>query len=156
NQMTKADAEAVGIPEQERASYFRVDRVKGNNAPPSNAVWRRFLNTELPNSDEVGVVVPWEFPGQGGPPSQERADAERKVEHVFLELLARFTLAGRTVNDRAGHAYAPSLFAKEREAKVAKVGKIALAEAMRRLFDSQKIRIDPYHANGRQGFKIVA
>jgi hypothetical protein len=66
NLMTKTDAEGVGIPEFERASYFRVDRVKGNNAaPPSAAIWRKFVNVDLPNSDEVGVVVPWEFPGQG-------------------------------------------------------------------------------------------
>ena len=33
NQMGVKDAEAVGIQEHERTSYFRVDRVKGNNAP---------------------------------------------------------------------------------------------------------------------------
>ena len=90
NLMTKTDAEGVGIPEFERASYFRVDRVKGNNAaPPSAAIWRKFVNVDLPNSDEVGVVVPWEFPGQGAAPSPEKAEAERKVEHVFLALLLR-------------------------------------------------------------------
>ena len=35
NQMMEKDAEEVGIPEHERSTYFRVDRVKGNNAPPS-------------------------------------------------------------------------------------------------------------------------
>ena len=64
NQMMAKDAEEVGIPEHERGYYFRVDRVKGNN-PPSKAVWRRFVNVELPNTDEVGVVEPWDFPGQG-------------------------------------------------------------------------------------------
>ena len=68
NLMTKTDAEGVGIPEFERTSYFRVDRVKGNNAaPPSAAIWRKFVNVDLPNSDEVGVVVPWEFPGRAPP-----------------------------------------------------------------------------------------
>jgi hypothetical protein len=46
NQMAEKDAEAVGIPEHERSAYFRVDRVKGNNAPPSKAVWRHFVNVE--------------------------------------------------------------------------------------------------------------
>ena len=40
NLMTKTDAEGVGIPEFERTSYFRVDRVKGNNAAPPSAATR--------------------------------------------------------------------------------------------------------------------
>ena len=156
NLMTKTDAEGVGIPEFERASYFRVDRVKGNNAaPPSAAIWRKFVNVDLPNSDEVGVVVPWEFPGQGAAPSPEKAEAERKVEHVFLALLLRFTNEGRVVNDRPGSSNAPNLFAQEPEAKLAKVGKKPLAEAMRRLFAAGKIRVEPYGRADRPSYKIV-
>jgi hypothetical protein len=110
---------------------------------------------DLPNTDEVGVIIPWAFPGQDAPPTPQRAEAERKAEHIFLELLARFTLAGRPVNDRSGPGNAPSVFAKEREAKLAKVGKAALADAMRRLFDKGKIRVEPYERNGHQAFKIV-
>jgi RecA-family ATPase len=157
NFMSKADAEGVGIAELERTSYFRVDRAKANNSPPAkSATWRKFINVDLPNSDEVGVIIPWEFPSQDGPPSPEKAEAERKAEHVFLGLLARFTLAGRVVNDRPGPAYAPHAFAKEREAKIAKVGKAGLADAMRRLFERGQIRVEEHIQNGRQGFKIVA
>src|SRR5262249_4323536 len=39
---------------------------------------------------------------------------------------------------------APHVFAKEREAKIAKVGKAALSAAMVRLFDRGKIRIEDY------------
>jgi hypothetical protein len=46
-------------------------------------VWRRFVNVELPNSDEVGVVVAWEFPGQDSP-SAEMAQAERAAEAMFM------------------------------------------------------------------------
>ena len=69
NFMSKADAEGVGIAELERTSYFRVDRAKANNSPPAkSATWRKFINVDLPNSDEVGVIIPWEFPSQDGPP----------------------------------------------------------------------------------------
>jgi RecA-family ATPase len=157
NFMSKPDAEGVGIAELERTSYFRVDRAKANNSPPAkSATWRKFINVDLPNSDEVGVIIPWDFPSQDGPPSPEKAEAERKAEHVFLGLLARFTLAGRVVNDRSGPANAPSVFAKEREAKMAKVGKSALADAMRRLFEKGQIRVEDYDHKGRQAFKIVA
>jgi hypothetical protein len=101
------------------------------------------VNVDLPNSDEVGVVVPWEFPGQGAAPSPQKAEAERRVEAVFLTLLDRFATDGRNVSDR-GPTSAPALFAKEPEARAAKLGKAPLAEAMRRLFASAKIRMEPY------------
>jgi hypothetical protein len=155
NRMTPKDAEDVGIPEHERAAYFRLDPVKGNNSRPALATWRRFVNVELPNSDEVGVVVPWEFPGQGAAPSPEKTEAERKVEHVFLTLLARFMTEGRIVNDRPGASNAPNLFAQEPEAKLAKVGKRPLAEAMRRLFQAGKIKCETYGRPGRPSYQLV-
>ena len=154
NQMTAKDAELVGIPEHERSSYFRVDRVKGNNAPPSKAVWRHFINVELPNTDEVGVVVPWDYPGQGSP-SPEMAAAERTAEAVFLGLLVRFTLEGRTASASPGAKYAPHMFFKEPEAKAAKVSKTALAEAMRRLFATKRIRVETEGAGHHERTRIV-
>jgi RecA-family ATPase len=156
NFMSKADAEGAGIAELERTSYFRVDRAKANNSPPAkSATWRKFINVDLPNSDEVGVIVPWEFPSQDGPPSPEKAEAERKAEHIFMELLARFILADRAVNDGSGHGNAPGVFAKEREAKLAKVGKTALADAMRRLFEAGRIRNETFGPPSRERRRIV-
>jgi RecA-family ATPase len=148
NHMSRQDAENAGLMEMERTLHFRIDRGKANYSPPAKtAVWRKFVNVDLPNGDAVGVVVPWLFPGQDGVPSPERLEAERKAEHVFLEILRRLTLAGRFVGE-AGPKAAPSLFAKEREAKTTKVGRAALADAMRRLFDRGKIRMEEYRAAG--------
>jgi AAA domain len=141
NQMREKDAADVGIPEHERTAYFRVDRVKGNNSPPRQAVWRHFVNVELPNTDEVGVVVPWLFPGQDSPTAAMSAAAQM-ADHVFMQLLVRLTLEGRTVSDRAGANYAPHVFSQENEAKVAKLGKKPLADAMRRLFKNKRIRAE--------------
>jgi RecA-family ATPase len=144
NFMSPKDAENVGLMEIERTGYFRIDRAKANySAPSKEATWRRFQNVDLPNTDAVGVVVPWQFPGQDGPPSPQKLEAERKAEHVFLEVLRRLALAGRFVHERGPHS-APAEFAKEREAKMAKVGKAALHDAMRRLFDRGKIRLEEY------------
>ena len=115
NQMPEKEADEVGVPEHERSMYFRVDRVKGNNAPPEKAVWRRFVNVELPNCDDVGVVVPWDYPGQGSAP--EKSELEREADRVFIVILTRFTLDGRTVSERSGANYAPHIFALEPEAK---------------------------------------
>ena len=153
--MSKVDAEGAGIAELERTSYFRVDRAKANNSPPAkSATWRKFINVDLPNSDEVGVIIPWEFPGQGSP-TPERTEAERKAEHIFMELLTRFSLADRTVTESPSPSYAPTVFAREREAKLGKVAKGALADAMRRLFEAGKIKIETFGPPSRERRRIA-
>ena len=58
NHMSAAEAEEVSIPEYDRGTYFRVDRAKGNYSRPAKAaVWRQFVSVELPNEDDVGVIV---------------------------------------------------------------------------------------------------
>ena len=153
NQMASKDAEAAGIPESERGFYFRIDRVKGNNAPPAKAVWRRFTNVELPNLDEVGVVTPWDYPGQEAP-SQEQAAAHHTADTLFLTLLDKFETSGREVGDRKGTSYAPALFAEEKEARLAKLGKAQLKEAMQRLFDANRIRCEEYGRTDRPSRRI--
>jgi hypothetical protein len=154
--MSKQDAEYAGLMEMERTSYFRIDRGKANySAPAKTVTWRKFVNVDLPNGDAVGVIAPWLFPGQDGMPSPERQEIERKGQHVFMETLRRFTLAGRFVSDK-GPYNAPHVFAKEREAKVAKVGKAALAAAMRQLFEQKKIQVEEYAMGNRHsGARIV-
>src|SRR5262245_40751701 len=73
NRMNEKDAEAAGCSEAERLSRFRVDRAKGNYSPAHVAKWRQFINVELANGDEVGVVAPWDFPGQGAPTPEKEA-----------------------------------------------------------------------------------
>jgi RecA-family ATPase len=155
NYMSPKDATDNGL-EIERTSYFRIDRGKGNySAPSKEATWRRFQNVDLPNGDAVGVVIPWNFPGQDAPPSPARQEAERKAEHVFMEILRRLTLADRFVGEH-GTNNAPHVLSKEREAKMAKVGKAALDAAMRRLFDRGVIKLEEYiKANRHPGTRIV-
>src|SRR5262249_23043903 len=111
-------------------AYFRVDRAKGNNAPPEKAVWRRFTSVELTNTDDVGVVVAWEYPQQGSP---QMAEAERAADQVFMVILVRFTTQGRLVSDRPGPNYARVVSAKEPEARAERRGRRVLPAARRRL-----------------------
>ena len=150
NHMSMTDAMQLAIPEHERLLYFRVDKAKGNNAPPSQAVWRRFVNVELTNGEDVGVVVPYALPGQGER-TEAMAAAEATAERVFMELLARLTLAGVTVNDKPRGRYAPRVFAKEPEAKLARVSMVAFEEAMRRLIKSGHVRVAHVTLRGREG-----
>ena len=151
NRMSDKDAEILGIPEQDRAKYFRVDRAKGNNAPATKAVWHQFINVSLPNGDEVGVVAAWELPGQGAP-SPEMDEANRRTERIFLLLLAR---KKRTVGTAITGNYAPRLFAKEREAREANVSQGALEAAMWRLLDTNRIYDLGGGKDGRRRSELV-
>ena len=126
NPLSLAEARDAGIEEQDRLSYFRIDKGKANYLPPAKrAVWRKFESVDLLNGDNVGVVTAWEFPGQGVPSPQKDA-AERKAEYVFLQLLDKFGARRETVGAKSGPYSAPSKFADEKEARAAKVGKEAL------------------------------
>ena len=108
---------------------LRVLEVKKNNYGPVNEAillrWR----------DGVYVVEP----GNG---TLDRLAAEAEIDHLFMKLLRRFTEQGRNVSDKTGTSYAPAQFAKQPEAKAGKVTSKALADAMERLFEAKKIRVD--------------
>ena len=93
-------------------------------------------------ADNIGVATPWVFPGQAGAPTEELAAAERKADDMFMSLLVRFTNEGRRVSASPSASYAPSVFAKERAAKAARIGKPALVAAMGRLFEANRIRVE--------------
>jgi len=139
NRMAEKEANDLGLQEHERAKYFRVDKAKGNYSPAIKAVWRQFSNVELANGDDVGVVAPWNYPGQGEA-TPERQEHERAAEFVFLQLLDRYSLEGRGVSERPSRNYAPALFAEEAEAKMARQNKVTLRSAMLRLFKLGRIR----------------
>jgi RecA-family ATPase len=141
NRMNTKDAEAAGCDEAQRLLRFRVDRAKGNYSPAQAATWRQLVSIEIANGDAVGVVAPWEFPGQGEP-TPEKALADRRADEVFLHLLDKFNARGITVGTKGGPNYAPSLFAEEREARGAKVSKAALKAAMARLLDGGRVKLE--------------
>jgi hypothetical protein len=155
NRMNRGDAESAGLSEITRLSHFRVDKAKGNYSPAQAATWRRFVNIPLPNGDEVGVVAPWDFPGQG-PPTLEKIAIEQKAERVFLALLDKFTARDINVSASvAGPNTAPRLFAAEREAKAEGVSKAMLRAAMSRLLDSGKVVTEQYGRSDRNSRRLV-
>ena len=103
----------------------QLDFMKNNYGPPAEKILLRLRN---------GVFVP--EPGTG---SLERMAVDRKVDELFLTLLRRFAKDGRKVSDKPGTSYAPSHFSKEPAAKG--VSNNALADAMRRLFAANAIRV---------------
>jgi RecA-family ATPase len=86
----------------------------------------------------------------------EKVAADQKADDVFLELLRRFDLEKRNVSDKHSPTFAPTVFAKEKEAKEAKIGSRQLEDAMRRLFKAGKIENEVTGSASRQRSRLVA
>jgi len=114
----------------------------------------------------TSVTLQWEAIGKAGVylpvssgSSLDKAAADTKAEHVFLDLLRRYDQQGRNVGHKVGPSYAPALFAKEDVAqKLAAKGqnrRKALEAAMNRLFAAKKIKVENYGKPSRPNNKIV-
>jgi RecA-family ATPase len=85
------------------------------------------------------------FLPEPGMSSLDKVAAEHRAEQVFLELLKRFASQSRQVSHKpTANNYAPTDFAKEREAKADRIKKRDFEAAMRRLFEANKIHIEVY------------
>jgi RecA-family ATPase len=86
----------------------------------------------------------------------DEAAANAAANDMFLDLLARFTRAGENVsNQPAARNYAPTLFAREDEAKSKHLGKAGLEAAMRRLFAAELIAVEPYGSPSRRAYRVI-
>jgi RecA-family ATPase len=98
-----------------------------------------------------GVFVP-----EAGTSSLDRLAREDKADEIFLDLLQRFCNEGRNVSEkRNAPNFAPTLFAKEEEAKKERLKKPELEEAMRRLFKANKIYAEAYGRPSQLRSKIA-
>ncbi len=85
NPMLAEEAASLGISEERRRRYFRVDDGKANLVPPSDrATWRHLASVDLGNArpglagDSVGVAEPWVKPAIGDGITPDHVDAIRK------------------------------------------------------------------------------
>src|SRR5262245_13846629 len=73
----------------------------------------------------------------------DKAAWERQAEEVFMEILNRITRTGDEASPKeTSHNYAPNKFAKQPEAKAARMTKPELAAAMVRLFEKNYIQAE--------------
>jgi RecA-family ATPase len=115
----------------------QLDFMKSNYSAIADSITLRWKD---------GVFVP--EPKLG---SLEKVAAETKADEAFLQLLKRFTEQGRHVSATpTSPTYAPAVFAKE-----GTVNKAQLADAMRRLFSANKIRVETYGRPSRPYQHIV-
>ena len=137
--------------------YLRPAVAKDGTEPDPDLKELQFLkNNYAPCADPV--FLRWQngtFQPEAAQGSLDKLAAEQKADDLFLKLLNRFTEQGRPVNDKTGPSYAPALFTADPEAKAARLGKNALADAMTRLFAAKRIRVETYGRPSRQCHRIV-
>jgi len=116
---------------------------KNNYGPAQSTITVRYQN---------GVYV---VEGSGGSGSLKQQLIERNQDALFLKMMRDRIAQGRPVSDRRGSNYAPAEFAKEPEARAAKVGSKAFAAAMNRLFASGRIEMRVEGPKWRQSRHMV-
>jgi hypothetical protein len=62
NFMTPADADKLGMSDEERKLHIRIANGKANMAPLGKAKWMKIEVENLPNGDHVACASPWEPP----------------------------------------------------------------------------------------------
>jgi RecA-family ATPase len=86
----------------------------------------------------------------------DEAAANVAANDVFLNLIDRFTRIGQNISSNpAARNYAPTLFAREAEAKSKHLNKAALEAAMHRLFAAELITLEPYGPPSHEYRRII-
>jgi RecA-family ATPase len=137
--------------------YLRTPKTENNIEPNKNL--RTFEGMKSNYGGRGGKIdVEWKagvFVRVNGPTGFSKLAAEQKTEEVFLANLKRRNTQFRTVSDKPGVNYAPSVFAKEPETIAAGIKKKQLEAAMERLFQAGKIRVDTSGPPSRRTRSIV-
>jgi RecA-family ATPase len=119
-----------------------IDWMKSNYGPISETITVRWKN---------GVFLPEAAPG-----SLNAVAREHKADELFLALLTRLNARGENISPRrTANMYAPTVLAKEPEAKAASLKKKDFEASMGRLFTADKVHLDRYGRPSRDTWKLV-
>jgi RecA-family ATPase len=105
------------------------------------------------------IALRWDqgvFKLVAGMGSLNQKAAESTADRLFVALLDRFNEQGRNVSEKAASKnYAPSVFGKEEDSKTHGIKKAGFEGAMRRLFDTSAILVQPYGPPSRGATRLV-
>lgn len=78
--MSNEDAGEMGVPDEVRRDYARLDGAKSNYAPARDAEWFRKEEYHLDNDEWVSAVVPWSPPKPDAAPQDVLATIMAEIE----------------------------------------------------------------------------
>jgi len=118
----------------------------------------RVLKTVKANYGTTGdeIKLRWQkgaFILDDGKPSPANMLLEARAERIFLEVLEKITEQGRNLSPSPSAAYAPKLIAAHPDAKG--VSKKVLEEAMARLLDAGRIKIETIGPKSRETRRLI-
>ena len=131
------------VPDEVGSDYRELQYLKNNRAKQGDKIRLKY------NS---GLFLP-----EVQPAPAEKAAQERTADEIFMMLLRRYATdgTGRTVGVKSGTTYAPAVFAREREARNARITKAMLLQAMDRLIEAKKIKSIEYGPPSKLRNKLV-
>ena len=138
--------------------YFKRAKTEKDEEPDPDL---RVLEVMKSNYGPVGeaITLKWSkgvFLPVKGMSDFEKAAAEQEAERVFLALLDQFNCEGSNVSSkRTAPNYAPTIFAREKQARQQKIRKPNFEAAMRRLLETDRIMSEPYGPPSRGTFRLV-
>ena len=138
--------------------YFKRAQTEKDEEPEPDL---RVLEVMKSNYGPAGetIMLKWKnglFLPVAGTTSLEKLAAEQAAEQLFLALLGAFNQQGRNTSAKSNApTYAPTLFAKEKQARERGIRKPAFEVAMRSLFAADKIYAEPYGPPSRGTSKLV-
>ena len=138
--------------------YFKRATTEKDEEPDPDL---RVLEVMKANYGPIGETINlrWQngmFLPVGGISNLDKLAAEQAAQRMFLDLLNRFNSQNRNLSDKSSaNNYAPTMFAKEKEAREAGIKKAAFETAMRNLFAADKIRIEAYGSPSKGWTRLV-
>lgn len=138
--------------------YFEKPRAKDGDADFDPDL--RILTAKKTNYGPAGIEIKLRW--QGGvftatetkrPDRFSRIAAENAADTKFMELLNRFSTAGRIVSDMPGRNYAPNLFAQDPAASGTAMP--GFKSAMARLFSAGRLKVEEEGPASRRKRKIA-
>jgi RecA-family ATPase len=139
-------------------AYMHMNTGSGD---PQNATGTRVLEFMKSNYSAVAerVELQWAngvyLPART-PTAPEQAANRAAVDALFLQLLERSTAKCENLSaSRTANNYAPTVFAKTKEAKAEHFGRDLFADALDRLMEAERFAVEPYGPSSRRASRLV-
>ena len=139
--------------------YLKSTKPEGGEQPDNDLREIEFKKNQYGPKGE-SMVLRYQrglFLPEGEISNLDQATRRAEAEDVFMELLHRFSGQLRNVSDKAtANNYAPTVFAKEDEAKKHRIKKAEFEQTMRDLFKANRITLEQYDKPSLHRYRLVA
>jgi RecA-family ATPase len=139
--------------------YLKSAKAEACEQPDNNLRELEFKKNQYGPKGE-SIILRYQhglFLPEGGLSSLDQVARRAQANETFIDLLNRFSSQNRNVSDKStANNYAPTMFAREDEAKKHRLKKPEFEQAMRDLFKADKITLQQYDKPSLHRQRLVA